>query len=230
MLSIDDTDAIFDRLDSGNEQTTGEMSFHGFMRWWFNEKDKKPPKFWSVRSFSYKEGEGEFKKKVDDLCIAEVQELIASGAISEETEILTDQFDSWKILKDARKIVELNLALTAKYSSSMIFLEEDGSESPETSPAEMRDYIRDSVINEETKVKTGAGAAGAEASNGLGGIISEWMPLSEVKHVFGLAEYMPLATDKGGIVFDEADFQGPDISELAKSMEVRRSALFTIVH
>ena len=45
--------------------------------------------FWAVRSFTYKQGEGGDAEKVEDLCICEVQELIAAGTITDETEILT---------------------------------------------------------------------------------------------------------------------------------------------
>ena len=33
-----------------------EITFHKFQIWWYNEKERKPPKFWAVRSFTYREG------------------------------------------------------------------------------------------------------------------------------------------------------------------------------
>jgi hypothetical protein len=82
--------------------------------------------------------------------------------------------------------------------------------------ADMRDFIRNSVINEESKVKTGPAAQAAEGGD-PDMVLSDWVALGEAKHVFGLAEYMPLADDSGGIVV--SDDQGPDVKKLAASMQ-----------
>ena len=202
------TTADANRMGDGKE-----ITFYKFQIWWYNEKERKPPKFWAVRSFTYREGtDGE---PVADKCISEIQELIADGTITEKTFIWTDEFDEFRPLSTCRKIKELQNALAAKYCSSMIYRDEDAQASGETPPTEVRELIRTGVISEDSKVKSGADAAGEEGEHGLGGQLADWTPLADVKHVFGLAEYMPLADDGGGIVADD----GPDLALLSKSLE-----------
>jgi hypothetical protein len=89
-VTAEEVNKLFDKLTRGNATAEVDgISFAKFSMWRLNEMDRKPPSFWAVRSFTYKQGEGGDAEKVEDLCICEVQELIAAGTITDETEILT---------------------------------------------------------------------------------------------------------------------------------------------
>ena len=225
-------DETFDEIDTDG---SGAISFFEFQRWWLNEKSRKPPQFWAVRSFSYKEKVPKGEKappQVDDLCICEIQALIEAGTIGDETLIYCDEFSNFLALKKCRKIKELAQALDAAYCEKLHYqipagLQGGGNESAEVSVFDLMKLIRDGTVNEDTKVRS---ADTVRQQKGGGGVtammaalkmfVPHLQPLSEVKHVFGLADYMPVAFDMGGVVNESNGGEtAAKMDDLAKSME-----------
>lgn len=214
-----DLGETFEEIDADGD---GAVSFFEFSKWWLNEKTRKPPEFWAVRSFSYKSSDG---NAVEDLSIIELQKLIAAGTITAETGVSTDEFSNFITLQKCRRIKELNKALAACYCATLVYLQDSGMPSDELSGAEACALIREGKITENTKVKSGSKVPTSLKSTSVMDVIagakmevSDWTPLVEVKHIFGLADYMPLESDVGGVEAVNGDVCA-SIDDLAASLE-----------
>jgi hypothetical protein len=130
------------------------------------------------------------KNESETLCIAELQELLASGVLTPASSIFSDDFDSHMSIADATtEHPDLGAALNRSYFSTVRYMSPEryagdpGGPGAQVHIAKFRKMVRSEDIDDDTMV--------------MGGDMSVWTPLGQVRSKFGLADYMPGGGDDG---------------------------------
>ena len=147
--------------------------------------------------------------QVDDLSIREVQALVQAGTIKGGTMVWADQFAKFIPYFECKQINELSQALEMKYCDKLVYRQESGEPSAPVTTEEAMQMIRSGKLDEDTAIMTASDNHLVSSTNILETVramkrkVDKWTPLGEVKHVFGLAEYIPLADDDGGVAHEK---------------------------
>ena len=90
-----------------------------------DEDEDDPVAYWVQQSYEYKDASG--KNKAGTFCIGELQEMLASGAISPETKVFCDEFENYETIASARESKPtLGQALDGSYWSSLKYAAGEG--------------------------------------------------------------------------------------------------------
>eukprot|EP01052_Picozoa_sp_SAG31_P008083 SAG31_NODE_399_length_16247_cov_19.137540_11_plen_526_part_00 len=204
VIGTNDIDRTFAEMDTDGD---GTISFSEFNAWWLTEKTRRTPEFWAVRSYSYRESSTSLETA--DLSIREVQKLAHTGVITGSTLIWSDEFAKFISFSDCKKIRELNIALENNYCEKLVYRHDSGTSSEPISTDEALVMLHSGILTEDTEVMTASDNHLVSNSDILDAVRSmvnkceTWTPLSDVKHLFGFAEYIPLDLDSGGVDVEE---------------------------
>ena len=148
-----------------------------------DDDDDDPVAHWVHQSFEYKRADGSNSHSV---CVGELQELLKSGEISEDTKLFSDEFDDFESIASARGSKPgLGAALDGTYWQSLRYEDAGGQLGADVPIVKVRQLVREEAITDETMVMAGDMAAP--------------QPLGRVRVKLGLAAWMEPLDDDGGI-------------------------------
>ena len=206
-LGVETTDEQLEEMvKEADADGSGEIEFNEFLAMMtlrVDESDVKNAKkaFWALQPYKWRGSAG----ASDWLCIGEMQELMASGELQDDTPIFTEKFDDFRtIVSVMEDEPAFAAALEHEYHQELTYVDDEQEESEDVPLADVRKLVRDGVLRDDMMVWTAG--------------FSNWASLAESRWKFGLAEVMLAEIAIGGDSDEDEDTAEDDAAALVAAL------------